>query len=116
MLLSSSRFLAANYGSPLIEMMRREGYELWFSEVITKKDEKTGTARTDRTRRDRCTRRIYWRRYRSPRKPQRDEMTKMINNGSGRVRLEYEVPSRGLIGFGEFLTETKGAGLLNISS
>ena len=39
---------------------------------------------------------------------------KMINNGTGRVRLEYEVPSRGLIGFrGEFLTETKGTGLLN---
>ena len=38
-------------------------------------------------------------------------MTKMINNGSGRVRLEFEVPSRGLIGFrGEFLTETKGTG------
>ena len=38
----------------------------------------------------------------------------MVNNGSGRVRLEYEVPSRGLIGFrGEFLTETKGTGLLN---
>ncbi|HCA59996.1 MAG TPA: hypothetical protein DEP46_18680 [Blastocatellia bacterium] len=42
------------------------------------------------------------------------QMTKMINNGSGRVRLEYEIPSRGLIGFrGEFLTETKGTGLLN---
>lgn len=42
------------------------------------------------------------------------QMTKMINNGSGRVRLEFEVPSRGLIGFrGEFLTETKGTGLLN---
>ena len=42
------------------------------------------------------------------------QMTKMINNGTGRVRLEYEVPSRGLIGFrGEFLTETKGTGLLN---
>ena len=42
------------------------------------------------------------------------QMTKMINNGSGRVRLEFEIPSRGLIGFrGEFLTETKGTGLLN---
>jgi GTP-binding protein len=38
----------------------------------------------------------------------------MVNNGTGRVRLEYEIPSRGLIGFrGEFLTETKGTGLLN---
>ena len=42
------------------------------------------------------------------------QMAKMINNGTGRVRLEYEIPSRGLIGFrGEFLTETKGTGLLN---
>ena len=42
------------------------------------------------------------------------QMMKMINNGSGRVRLEYEIPSRGLIGFrGEFLTETKGTGLIN---
>jgi GTP-binding protein len=41
-------------------------------------------------------------------------MTKMINHGTGRVRLEFEAPSRGLIGFrNEFLTETKGTGLLN---
>jgi GTP-binding protein len=41
-------------------------------------------------------------------------MTKMVNHGTGRVRLEFETPSRGLIGFrGEFLTETKGTGLLN---
>ncbi len=41
-------------------------------------------------------------------------MIKMINHGHGRVRMEFEVPSRGLIGFrNEFLTETKGTGLLN---
>lgn len=41
-------------------------------------------------------------------------MTKMINHGSGRVRLEFEVPSRGLIGYRtEFLTDTKGTGILN---
>jgi GTP-binding protein len=41
-------------------------------------------------------------------------MTKMVNHGTGRVRLEFETPSRGLIGFrNEFLTETKGTGLLN---
>ncbi|HSK71003.1 MAG TPA: translational GTPase TypA [Pyrinomonadaceae bacterium] len=100
----------------LIEMMRREGYELQVSkpEVITKKDEKTGELQepielvvidvpedfigvvTEALGR------------------RKGQMTKMINNGSGRVRLEYEVPSRGLIGFrGEFLTETKGTGLLN---
>ncbi|MFK7848397.1 MAG: translational GTPase TypA [Rhodothermales bacterium] len=40
-------------------------------------------------------------------------MTKMVNNGSGRVRLEFSIPSRGLIGYRtEFLTDTKGTGLL----
>lgn len=100
----------------LIEMMRREGYEVQVSkpEVITKRDEKTnellepielvvidvpeefiGVVTEAMGRR-------------------KGQMTKMINNGSGRVRLEFEVPSRGLIGFrGEFLTETKGTGLLN---
>jgi len=99
----------------LIEMMRREGYELQVSkpEVITKRsesgelqepieqvvvdcpDEFIGVVTEALGRR-------------------KGQMMKMINNGTGRVRLEYEVPSRGLIGFrGEFLTETKGTGLLN---
>jgi GTP-binding protein len=40
-------------------------------------------------------------------------MAKMINHGSGRVRLEFELPSRGLIGYrSEFLTDTKGTGIL----
>jgi GTP-binding protein len=38
----------------------------------------------------------------------------MQNNGRGRVRLEFRIPSRGLIGFrSEFLTDTKGTGLMN---
>jgi GTP-binding protein len=99
----------------LIEMMRREGYELQVSkpEVITKRGENgelqepieqvvvdvpeefIGVVTEALGRR-------------------KGQMSKMINNGTGRVRLEYEVPSRGLIGFrGEFLTETKGTGLLN---
>ncbi len=41
-------------------------------------------------------------------------MTKMINHGSGRVRLEFEIPSRGLIGYRtEFLTDTKGTGIIS---
>lgn len=101
--------------SILIEMMRREGYELQVSkpEVITKRGENgelqepielvvidvpeefIGVVTEALGRR-------------------KGQMTKMINNGTGRVRLEFEVPSRGLIGFrGEFLTETKGTGLLN---
>ena len=41
-------------------------------------------------------------------------MTNMNNKGSGRVRLEFTIPSRGLIGYrNEFLTDTRGTGLLN---
>lgn len=41
-------------------------------------------------------------------------MTNMINHGSGRVNLEFRMPSRGLIGYrNEFLTDTKGTGIFN---
>jgi GTP-binding protein len=44
----------------------------------------------------------------------RGTMTKMVNNGSGRVRLEFRIPARGLIGFrSQFLTDTKGTGIMN---
>jgi GTP-binding protein len=98
----------------LIEMMRREGYELQVSkpEAITRDvngktlepieavvvdcpDEFIGVITEALGRR-------------------KGQMTKMVNHGTGRVRLEFETPSRGLIGFrNEFLTETKGTGLLN---
>ncbi len=43
----------------------------------------------------------------------RGVMTKMVNHGSGRVRLEFEIPSRGLIGYRtEFMTDTRGTGIL----
>jgi GTP-binding protein len=46
--------------------------------------------------------------------PRRGSMTKMVNHGTGRVRLEYRIPARGLIGYRtEFLTDTRGTGLLN---
>jgi GTP-binding protein len=42
------------------------------------------------------------------------KMTRIVDHGAGRVRMDFEVPSRGLIGFrSEFLTATKGTGLLN---
>jgi GTP-binding protein len=42
------------------------------------------------------------------------KMQKMQNNGKGRVRIEFRIPSRGLIGFrSQFLTDTRGTGLLN---
>ncbi len=41
-------------------------------------------------------------------------MTKMVNNGSGRVRLEFRIPARGLIGFrSQSMTDTKGTGIMN---
>ncbi|MDD5724478.1 MAG: translational GTPase TypA, partial [Syntrophales bacterium] len=41
-------------------------------------------------------------------------MTNLINKGSGRTKLEFVIPSRGLIGFrNHFLTDTKGAGVMN---
>ena len=44
----------------------------------------------------------------------RGQMVKMSNLGFGRTRLEFACPSRGLIGFrSQFLTETRGTGLLN---
>jgi len=41
-------------------------------------------------------------------------MMSMVNHGSGRVRIEFEVPTRGLIGFRtDFLTDTRGTGIMN---
>src|ERR1700750_1323653 len=46
--------------------------------------------------------------------PRKGEMTKMHNHGSGRVRMEFRVPSRGLIGLrSEMLTETRGTIVMN---
>ena len=98
----------------LVEMMRREGYELSVGkpEVITRgvdgqihepmellvvdcPEEFIGV----------ITQRMGARRGR---------MMKMVNHGSGRVRMEFRLPSRGLIGFRtEFLTETRGTGIMN---
>jgi GTP-binding protein len=98
----------------LIEMMRREGYEVQVSkpEVIThledgRKLEPIETAVVDcpETFIGVVTEALGRRKGR---------MVKMVNHGTGRVRMEFEVPSRGLIGFrSEFLTDTKGTGLLN---
>jgi len=42
------------------------------------------------------------------------KMVNLVNNGSGRVRIEFSVPSRSLIGYrDEFLTDTKGTGIMN---
>ncbi|MCU0639998.1 MAG: translational GTPase TypA [Candidatus Krumholzibacteria bacterium] len=44
------------------------------------------------------------------------KMTNLVNNGGGRVRIEFSIPSRSLIGYrNEFLTDTKGTGIMNSS-
>ncbi len=46
--------------------------------------------------------------------PRKGEMLEMKNSGSGRVRMSFKIPARGLFGYrGEFLTDTRGEGLLN---
>ncbi|MCK4738738.1 MAG: translational GTPase TypA [Deltaproteobacteria bacterium] len=98
----------------LIEMMRREGFELSVAmpETITKEidgklhepmetlfidvpEEYVGVV----------TQQLGLR---------KGKMTKMENNGHGRTQIEFLVPSRGLIGFrSQFLTDTRGTGLMN---
>jgi len=100
----------------LIEMMRREGYEVQVSkpEVLTKRDETTGELLEPLELVVIDVPEEFIGVVTEALGRRKGQMTKMVNNGSGRVRLEYEIPSRGLIGFrGEFLTETKGTGLLN---
>jgi GTP-binding protein len=100
--------------SILIEMMRREGYELQVSRPVI------------------VTREIDGRRMEPVEElvidvaeefqgvviaqvgTRRGTMTKMVNHGSGRVRLEFRMPARGLIGFrSQFLTETRGTGIMH---
>lgn len=100
----------------LIEMMRRENYELQVSkpEVLTRRDEATGELHEPIELVVIDVPEEFIGVVTEAMGRRRGQMTKMINNGTGRVRLEFETPSRGLIGFrGEFLTETKGTGLIN---
>src|ERR1044071_838455 len=100
--------------SILIEMMRREGYELQVSkpEVITRREGGKTLEPIEQVVVD-CPEEFIGVVTEAMGR-RKGQMTKMVNHGTGRVRLEFETPSRGLIGFrGEFLTETKGTGLLN---
>ncbi len=98
----------------LIETMRREGFELCVGrpEVILKEKDGQTLEPVEQLYVD-CdeafmgvvTEKLAQRKGR---------MVNCVNNGSGRVRLEFSVPSRGLIGYrDEFLTDTKGTGIMN---
>ena len=98
----------------LIEMMRREGYELQVSkpEAITRVHDGSTLEPIELVVVD-CPQEFIGVVTEAMGR-RKGQMTKMVNHGTGRVRLEFETPSRGLIGFrSEFLTETKGTGLLN---
>jgi GTP-binding protein len=98
----------------LVEMMRREGFELSLSkpEIITRRMkgqlmEPLELAVVDIPE-------DYVGVVSEKLSVRRGRMTKMINHGSGRVRMEFEIPTRGLIGFRtQFLTDTRGTGLFN---
>jgi len=98
----------------LIEMMRREGYEVQVSkpEVITRVKDGMTYEPIEQVVVD-CPEEFIGVVTEAMGR-RKGQMTKMVNHGTGRVRLEFETPSRGLIGFrNEFLTETKGTGLIN---
>jgi len=98
----------------LIEMMRREGFEMEVGkpEIITRQDGGRTLEPMEHLVVDipeefigAVTQKLG---------PRRGAMVKLVNHGTGRVRLEYRIPARGLIGYRtEFLTDTRGTGLLN---
>ena len=98
----------------LVEIMRREGFELTVGkpEVVTRIIDGTLNEPTERLTIDipedhvgAVTQLLGERRA---------QMANMSNHGTGWVRLDYIVPARGLIGFRtEFLTETRGTGLMH---
>jgi GTP-binding protein len=98
----------------LIEMMRREGYEMSVGKpaIVTKEVDGAVHEPLEQLVVD-CpesfvgvvTQKVGARKGR---------MTRMINHGTGRVRMEFRIPSRGLLGFRtEFLTDTRGTGIMN---
>ena len=98
----------------LIETMRREGYEFMVSkpQVITKEENGKIVEPMEKVFLDIpedkvgiLTEKLAERKGR---------MINLQNHGSGRVNLEFSIPSRGLIGFrSQFMTDTQGAGIMN---
>jgi len=100
--------------SILIEMMRREGFELQVSrpEIVTKTIEGTRVEPVEELVIDVAE--DFQGVVIAQVGTRRGTMTKMVNHGSGRARLEFRIPARGLIGFrSQFLTETRGTGIMH---
>jgi GTP-binding protein len=101
--------------SVLIEAMRREGYEFQVSrpEVITKQGEHGETLEPiEQLVID--TRDEYIGSLTETLAARKAQLTNMVNDGQGNIRLEYSIPTRGLIGFrNAFLTLTRGNGAMS---
>jgi GTP-binding protein len=100
----------------LIETMRREGFELSVGrpEVIMKESGGELMEPVEELHVD-CDE-LFMGIVTEKLAQRKGRITHCINNGSGRVRLTFSVPSRGLIGYrDEFLTDTKGTGIMNSS-
>lgn len=100
--------------SILIENMRREGYEVQVSrpEVIVREIDGVKCEPYERVQID--TPEEYMGSIIEALGQRKGEMKDMINTGSGQVRMIFQVPARGLIGFtNEFLSMTRGYGILN---
>ena len=98
----------------LVEQMRREGFELTVGkpQVVTKVVDGAVHEPVERLTID--TPEEHLGTITQLMAARKGRMEQMTNHGSGWVRMEYVVPSRGLIGFRtEFLTETRGTGIAN---
>jgi GTP-binding protein len=100
--------------SILIENMRREGYELQLGkpQVIIKEIDGEKYEPVERVQVD--VPEDYTGPVMESLGARKGEMLDMVNQGNGQVRLEFKVPSRGLIGYTtEFMSQTRGYGIIN---
>jgi GTP-binding protein len=114
---SADEFIVSGRGelhlAVLIETMRREGYELQVSrpEVITREIDGKTVEPLERLVID--TREEYIGAVSENLATRKARLANMVYDGQGNVRLEYDIPTRGLIGFrNAFLTLTKGNGAM----
>ncbi len=100
--------------SILLEMMRREGFELQVSrpEIVTREVDGVRMEPIEELVIDVAEE--FQGVVIAMVGNRRGVMVRMVNHGSGRVRLEFRIPARGLIGFrSQFLTDTRGTGIMN---
>jgi len=98
----------------LIETMRREGYEFMVSkpQVITKTENGGKIEPMEKVFLDIPEQKVGI--ITEKLSERKGKMTNLQNHGTGRVNLEFSIPSRGLIGFrSQFMTDTQGAGIMN---